>query len=97
MRQPVSNSLIAKLTTGLRFNALEMMLWAWIIAQFVVDNYYERILQAKEQMKEPGNISNAESWTDVIPAFINSAELVIASAILTKATTTGYEFPKSRE
>lgn len=44
MKIKLDGSLIAKLTTCLRFESLEMMLWAWIIGQFLIDNYYDAML-----------------------------------------------------
>lgn len=96
MRLPVDNSLVAKLTTSLRFNSLEMMLWTWVTAQFLEERYYEKMLRAKVIEKDD-LFAQKQIQTEVIPAFINSTELIITSAFLTKMSTTGFEFPRTTE
>ena len=101
MRLPVSDSLFAKLATSLRFNSIEMMLWTWLTAQFLVDDYYENVLQTivknKESEGTPLKSGQSQIQTEVLPMFINSTELVIATAVLTKVTTTAYEFGQASE
>ena len=65
------------------FNSFDMMLWTWLMGQFLINIHYQALLRNAAPRKGHKSV------------FKNQLELVVACALITKAETTGYQFPSS--